>query len=201
MDLFIKTLKNLIYEEKNMRVIVGISGASGVILGIRLLEELQKNNVETHLIISSIAKDIMEYETNYSITDVEKIATFVYDENDLNAIVNSGSFKFDASVIIPCSMKTLSAISNGYGDNVISRVADVTLKERRQLIIVPRETPLRTVHLENMANISREGAIILPAMPGFYHKPQTLDDQINFIVGKILDIMNIDNNLFTKWKQ
>ncbi|MBE6485612.1 MAG: UbiX family flavin prenyltransferase [Methanosphaera stadtmanae] len=184
-----------------MRVIVGISGASGVILGIRLLEELQKNNVETHLIISSIAKDIMEYETNYSITDVEKIATFVYDENDLNAIVNSGSFKFDASVIIPCSMKTLSAISNGYGDNVISRVADVTLKERRQLIIVPRETPLRTVHLENMANISREGAIILPAMPGFYHKPQTLDDQINFIVGKILDIMNIDNNLFTKWKQ
>lgn len=184
-----------------MRVIVGISGASGAILGIRLLEELQKNNVETHLIISSTAKDIIEYETEYSISDVEKIATYVYDENDLNAIVNSGSFKFDASVIVPCSMKTLSAISHSYGDNVISRVADVTLKERRQLIIVPRETPLRTVHLENMTNLSREGAIILPAMPGFYHNPKTIDNQINFIVGKILDIMNIDNNLFTKWKQ
>ena len=124
-----------------MRVVVGISGASGAILGIRLLEELEKNNVETHLIISSTAKDIIEYETDHSVPDVEKIASFVYDENDLNAIVNSGSFKFDASVIIPCSMKTLSAISNGYGDNVISRVADVTLKEKRRLIVVPRETP------------------------------------------------------------
>lgn len=184
-----------------MRVVVGISGASGAILGIRLLEELNKNDIETHLIISSIAKDIIEYETDYSVEDVEKLASFVHDENDLNAIVNSGSFKFDASVIIPCSMKTLSAIANGYGDNVISRVGDVTLKERRQLIVVPRETPLRTVHLENMTSLSREGAIILPAMPGFYHKPLTLDDQINFIVGKILDIMDIDNNLFTKWKQ
>lgn len=184
-----------------MRVVVGITGASGAILGIRLLEELEKNNVETHLIISSTAKDIIEYETDYSISDVEKIASFVHDENDLNAIVNSGSFKFDASVIIPCSMKTLSAVSNGYGDNVISRVADVTLKEKRQLIVVPRETPLRTVHLENMTNLSREGAIILPAMPGFYHKPRTLENQIDFIVGKILDIMDIDNNLFTKWKQ
>ena len=184
-----------------MRVVVGISGASGAILGIRLLEELNKNDIETHLIISSIAKDIIEYETDYSVEDVENIASFVHDENDLNAIVNSGSFKFDASVIIPCSMKTLSAITNGYGDNVISRVGDVTLKERRQLIIVPRETPLRTVHLENMTQLSREGAIILPAMPGFYHKPVTLDDQINFIIGKILDVMDIDNNLFTKWKQ
>ncbi len=184
-----------------MKVVVGISGASGAILGIRLLEELKNNNVETHLIISSIAKDIIEYETDYSVEDVENIASYVHDENDLNAIVNSGSFKFDASVIIPCSMKTLSAISNAFGDNVISRVGDVTLKERRQLILVPRETPLRTTHLENMTKLSKEGAIILPAMPGFYHKPKSVDDQINFIIGKILDIMNIDNNLFTKWKQ
>lgn len=184
-----------------MKVVVGISGASGVILGIRLLEELKKSNVEIHLIISSVAKDIIEYETGYSIEDVENIANFVHDEDDLNAIVNSGSFKFDASVIIPCSMKTLSAISNGYGDNVITRVADVTLKERRQLIIVPRETPLRTIHLENMTKLSHEGAIILPAMPGFYHKPETIDDQINFIIGKILDVMDINNKLFTKWKQ
>lgn len=186
---------------KIMKVVVGISGASGVIYGIRLLEELNKVNAETHLIISSIAKDIIEYETDYTISDVESLASYVHDENDLNAIVNSGSFKFDASVIIPCSMKTLSSISNGYGDNVITRVGDVTLKERRQLIIVPRETPLRTVHLENMTKLSKEGAIILPAMPGFYHKPNTIDDQINFIIGKIFDIMNINNNLFTKWKQ
>lgn len=184
-----------------MRVVVGISGASGVIYGIRLLEELSKIEVETHLIISAIAKDIIEHETGYSVSDVEKLADFIHNENDLNAIVNSGSFKFDTAIIIPCSMKTLSAISNGYGDKVITRVADVTLKERRQLIVVPRETPLRTVHLENMVKISKEGAIILPAMPGFYHKPETIDDQINFIIGKIFDIMDIDNNLFTKWKQ
>lgn len=184
-----------------MRVILGISGASGAIYGIRLLEELKKVNAETHLIISEIAKDIIEYETDYSITDVESLASFVYDDSDLNAIVNSGSFKFDASIIIPCSMKTLSAICNGYGNNVINRVGDVTLKERRQLILVPRETPLRTVHLENMTKLSREGAVILPAMPGFYHKPENIDDQINFIIGKIFDIMNINNNLFTKWKQ
>lgn len=184
-----------------MKIVVGITGASGVIYGIKLLEELKKKNIETHLIISDIAEDIIEYETNYLVKDVKKIADFNYNENDLNAIINSGSFKFDATIIIPCSMKTLSAISNGYADNSITRVADVTLKERRTLIIVPRETPLRTVHLENMTNISREGGIILPAMPGFYHKPETIDDQINFILGKILDVLNINNNLFTKWKQ
>lgn len=184
-----------------MKIVVGITGASGVIYGIKLLEELKKKNIETHLIISGIAEDIIEYETNYLVKDVKKIADFNYDENDLNAIINSGSFKFDATIIIPCSMKTLSAISNGYADNSITRVADVTLKERRTLIIVPRETPLRTVHLENMTNISKEGGIILPAMPGFYHKPETIDDQINFILGKILDVLNINNNLFTKWKQ
>lgn len=184
-----------------MRVVVGISGASGVIYGIRLLEELQKVDVETHLIISKIAEDIIKHETSFSLDDVNNLADFVHNEDDLNAIVNSGSFKFDTAIIIPCSMKTLSAISNGYGDKVITRVADVTLKERRQLIVVPRETPLRTVHLENMTKLSREGAIILPAMPGFYHNPQTIDDQINFIIGKIFDIMNIENNLFTKWKQ
>lgn len=184
-----------------MRVVVGISGASGVIYGIRLLEELKKADIETHLIISSVAEDIIIHETDLKIEDVEEIADFVHDEHDLNAIVNSGSFKFDTAIIIPCSMKTLSAISNGYGDRVITRVADVALKERRQLIIVPRETPLRTVHLENMTKISKEGAIILPAMPGFYHNPETIDDQINFIIGKIFDLMDIDNNLFTKWKQ
>lgn len=184
-----------------MRIVVGITGASGVIYGIRLLEELKKADIETHLVISSVAKEIIEYETEYSVSDVENIASYCYNEGNLSAIINSGSFKFDATIIIPSSMKTLSAISNGYADNTITRVADVTLKERRTLIIVPRETPLRTVHLENMTKISKEGGIILPAMPGFYHKPKTVDEQINFIIGKILDILNINNNLFTKWKQ
>ncbi|WP_455646012.1 UbiX family flavin prenyltransferase [Methanosphaera sp.] len=184
-----------------MKIVVCITGASGVIYGIRLLEELKKENIETHLVISSIAEDIIEYETKYTVDKVKSIADFNYEEKDLNAIINSGSFKFDATIIIPTSMKTLSAISNGYADNSITRVADVTLKERRTLIIVPRETPLRTIHLENMLTISKEGGIILPAMPGFYHKPQSIDEQINFILGKILDILDIDNNLFNKWKQ
>ena len=177
-----------------MRVIVGITGASGVIYGIRLIEELNKNNIETHVIISDVACDIIEYETSYTIDYIKEISSYTYNENDLFAIINSGSFKVDATVIIPCSMKTLS-------DNAITRACDVTLKERRTLIISPRETPLRTIHLENMTNLSREGAIILPAMPGFYHKPESIEEQVDFIIGKILDILDINNNLFTKWKQ
>lgn len=184
-----------------MRVVVAITGASGVIYAIRLLEQLNKIDAECHLVISQIARDIICHETEYSVDDVIGLADYYYEEKDLTAKINSGSFYFDTCIIIPCSMKTLSAISTGYADNTITRVADVTLKERRKLIIVPRETPLRTVHLENMANISREGAVVLPAMPGFYHKPETIDNQIDFIVGKIFDILKINNKLFTKWKQ
>lgn len=185
----------------NMRVVVAITGASGVIYAIRLLEELNKISAECHLVISQIARDIITHETDYDVEDVIKLADYYYEEKDLSSRINSGSFYFDTCIIIPCSMKTLSAISTGYSDNTIVRVADVCLKERRQLIVVPRETPLRTVHLENMTQISREGGIILPAMPAFYHNPETLSDQIDFIVGKIFDIMKINNKLFTKWKQ
>jgi len=184
-----------------MKIVVAITGASGVIYAIRLLEELKKAGIETHLVISEIAEEIISHETDYSVEDVNNLADYTYDEHDLTAKINSGSFYFDTAIIIPCSMKSLSSISNGYADNTISRVADVTLKERRRLIIVPRETPLRTVHLENMTRISREGGIILPAMPAFYHNPQSIDDQINFVIGKIFDILQINNNLFTKWKQ
>ena len=183
------------------RIVVAITGASGVIYGIRLLEELKKENIETHLIISNIAEDIIYHETDYSLEKVKSLANYYYEEKDLTAVINSGSFEFDCAIIIPCSMKTLSAISNGYADNAITRVSDVTLKERRTLILVPRETPLRTIHLKNMTRVSEEGGIILPAMPGFYHKPQNIDDQVNFIIGKIFDILKINNNLFTKWKQ
>lgn len=184
-----------------MRIIVAISGASGIPYAITLLEELKKENVETHLVISKVAKEIIPHESRYTPQEVEELADFIHREDDLHAIVNSGSFQFDAAIIIPCSMKTLSAIANAYGNNTITRVADVALKERRTLIIVPRETPLRTTHLENMTKLSREGAIILPAMPAFYHNPESVEDQLNFIVGKIFDIIGIDNKLFTKWKQ
>ena len=147
-----------------MRIVVAISGASGVIYGVRLLEELNKTDIETHLVISKTAEDIIKHETTYTPETLERLADYVHEENDLNAIVNSGSFHCDTAIIVPCSMKTLSSISNAYADNTITRVADVALKEQRRLIIVPRETPLRTKHLENMTSLSREGAIILPAM-------------------------------------
>lgn len=181
-------------------IIVGITGASGVIYGIRLLESLKKLNIETGLVISDAAKTVIKYEENKAVEDIIDIADNYYDFHDLTASINSGSFKFDGLVIVPCSMKTLSSIANGYSDNTITRVADVALKEKRQTIIVPRETPLRTVHIENMLSLSKEGAIILPAMPAFYSERETIDNQINFIVGKILDSLKIENDVYKRWK-
>ena len=181
-------------------IIVAITGASGVIYGIKLLETLNKLNIENCLIISDTGKIVIESETKYKVKDIIKLADNYYDFNDLTSSINSGSFKTDGLVVVPCSMKTLSAIANGYGANTITRVADVCLKEHRPTIIVPRETPLRTIHLQNMLNLSKEGAIILPAMPGFYSKHDTLDDQITFIVGKILDSLKIENVIYERWK-
>jgi 4-hydroxy-3-polyprenylbenzoate decarboxylase len=132
---------------------------------------------------------------------LKTIVNKYYDPDDLTTAINSGSCRFESMVIAPCTMKTLSAISNGYASNAVTRAADVALKERRNLIIIPRETPLRSVHLENMLNISREGGVILPAMPGFYHKPEKIQDMVDFIVGKILDILKIDNHLYQRWQQ
>ncbi|MBE6498294.1 MAG: UbiX family flavin prenyltransferase [Methanobrevibacter sp.] len=181
-------------------IVIAITGASGVIYGIRLLEALKELKIENSLIISDAAKTVINSETDYKIEGIIDLADNYYDFNDLTASVNSGSFKADGLVIVPCSMKTLSSIANGYGANTITRVADVSLKERRPTIIVPRETPLRSIHLQNMLTLSQEGAIILPAMPGFYSNPKTLDDQIDFIVGKILDSLKIENNLFKRWE-
>lgn len=188
-------------------IVVAITGASGTIYAVKLLEVLKKLNIETGLVVSNPAKIVMNYElgtdsnTNFDIDldYLKSLATNYYESNDLTASINSGSFKFDSVVIVPCSMKTVSAIANSYCDNSISRVADVALKERRPLIIVPRETPLRTAHLENMGSISKEGGIILPAMPAFYHNPNDLNDIYDFIVGKILDSLKIDNNEFKRW--
>ncbi len=183
-----------------MKILLSIVGASGSIYGIRLLEELKKNNVETHLIISSGAKKIIEHETSFKTNDLKKKADFYYENKDMFAGPASGSFKIDAMVISPCSMKTLSAIANGYGDTLTSRAAICTLKEERKLILVPRETPLDLSSIKNMEKAKLAGATILPAMPGFYHKPEKIEDLVDFIVGKILDQLGIKHRLFKRWK-
>ncbi len=181
-------------------IIIAITGASGAIYAIQLLKTLKELNKKTGLIISDAAKIVIEQETNFKVKDIIKLAHKYYKFNDLTASINSGSFKFNSLIIVPCSMKTLSSIANGYSANTITRVADVCLKENRKCIIVPRETPLRSTHIKNMLNLSQEGAIILPAMPAFYSNNTTINDQINFIVGKILDSLNIENNIYKRWR-
>ena len=180
-------------------IVIAITGASGVVYGKRLLEVLKDLGKETALVITDPAKIILEYELGIKEEDIKILASEYYLPRDLTSSINSGSFQFESMVIVPCTMKTLSAIANGYANNAVTRAADVTLKERRKLVIVPRETPLRSVHLQNMLTVSKEGGIILPAMPGFYHRPQTNDEIIDFIVGKILDVLGIDNNMFDRW--
>ena len=183
-----------------MKVLLSIGGASGSIYGIRLLEELIKSKVEVHLIVSDGAKKILDHETKYKYNDLKKKSNFCYDNDNLFAGPASGSFHLDAMVVAPCSMKTLSAIANGYGDTLTSRAASCCLKEERKLILVIRETPLDLPGIKNMISAKQAGATILPAMPGFYHKPQKIDDLVDFIVEKILDQLKIKHSLFKRWK-
>lgn len=182
-----------------MRIIVGISGASGAIYGIRLLEELKARGIETHLIISRWGEVTIDKETNYTVEQVKALASKVYDEDNLAAAVSSGSFKNDGMVIAPCSMKTLSGIANGYAEDLLIRAADVALKERRRLILLVRETPLNPVHLENMLKLSRLDVTIMPPVPAFYSLPRTIDDMVNHTVGRVLDQLGVENQLFTRW--
>ena len=194
-------MKYYILREDKM-IVIAITGASGVIYGVELLKALKELNIETGLLISDSAKIVMKYELeDYDLEEIKSLASHYFEANEIDSSINSGSFKFDSLVIIPCSMKTVSAIANGYASNSISRVADVALKERRNLILVPRETPLRDVHLENMLRISKEGGIILPAMPAFYHNPKGIKDMTDFIVGKVLDVLKIDNEMFKRWEK
>ncbi len=186
--------------EKNRRFVVGITGASGVIYGIRLLEVLRKAKIETHLVMSLAAKITITAETDYAVPTVEKLATKVYRHNDIAAAISSGSFRTDGMVIIPCSMHALGALASGVSDNLLLRAAEVTMKERRLLILVPRETPLSLIHIENMERLSRAGVCILPAMPGFYEKPKTVAQIVDHLVGKVLDIAGVENDLFKRWK-
>lgn len=182
-----------------MRLIVAITGASGVNYGRRLLEVLHKKNVETHLIISQTAKKVIKHELDVAEKDVENLADCVYEADDWGSPVVSGSFQNDGMVIIPCSMKTLAGIAHGYSDNVILRAADVMLKEKRKLVLVPRETPLNAIHLRNMLELAENGVHIVPAMPAYYHKPKSIDDLVGFVVGKVLDILGIEHMLYRRW--
>jgi 4-hydroxy-3-polyprenylbenzoate decarboxylase len=184
------------------RLIIGISGASGVIYGIRLLEILgQLPEVETHLVVSTAGAQTIGLETDYSVAEVTALADVNYRFNDIAAAISSGSFKTAGMVVIPCTMKTLAGIAHSFSDNLLLRAADVVLKDRRRLIIVPRETPLHLGHLRLMIQVVEMGAIVVPPMPAFYHRPQSIDDIINQTVNRILDLLDIELpvDLFDRW--
>lgn len=182
-----------------MRLVVGITGCTGVDYGVRLLEVCGKREIETDLIISPAAEKILKLESDAERCDLEEMATRSYDYDNLGAPISSGSVETDGMVIVPCSMKSIGAMANGVSDNLITRTADVTLKEERKLVLVPRETPLNRIHLDNLAKLSRSGGTVLPAAPGFYHSPEGINDLIDFIVGKILERFNIDHQLYQSW--
>jgi flavin prenyltransferase len=183
-----------------MEITVGISGASGVQYGIRLLEVLAEKGIKTHLVLTDAAKQIIEIETNYTPEAVERLATWSYAQKDFSAPIASGSYRTGGMVIAPCSMKTLAAVANGVSDTLLTRAADVCLKEERKLILMTRETPLNLIHIENMLNVKRAGASILPACPGFYSRPKTLEDLIDIMVGRTLDLLRIENEIYHRWK-
>ena len=181
------------------RIVIGISGASGVIYGVRILELLRETNFETHLIISKAGRLNIELETDYKPDAVEAMAEFTHDHNDMAAPLASGSFLTEGMVVVPCTIKSLSAIANSYNENLLVRTADVTLKEKRKLVLVVRETPLHVGHLRLMTMAAEMGAHLLPPVPSFYHQPQTIDDIINQTIGKIFDYLGIRHELFTRW--
>ena len=184
-----------------MRLIIGMSGASGVIYGIRLLEALkEESDVETHLVMSDSAKMNINLETVWSVKDVQALADQLHSNRDISASIASGSFGTDGMIVAPCAIKTLSAITNSYADSLIVRAADVVLKECRRLVLVPRETPLHTGHCELLYRASQLGAIIAPPMPAHYIKPQTVDDLVNHHVGRILDLFGVDCGFVQRWK-
>jgi len=183
-----------------MKLVVGVTGASGTIYAYRLLETLrQRKDIETHLIMSDWARSTLETETEYKVEDMRKLASAVYGNSDMGAAISSGSYKTNGMIILPCSMKTLASIACGYCDTLIARAADVTLKEGRTLVLSPRESPLNPIHLENMLKLSRIGVRIVPPMPAFYGKPTGLDDLIDFHVMRLLDQFDISIKDAGRW--
>ncbi|AXI25578.1 aromatic acid decarboxylase [Methanofervidicoccus sp. A16] len=182
-----------------MKVVVCITGASGVCYAKRLLEVLRDKGVEVSLIVSESGKKVIEHELDVDLDYLIGLSHEYYENSDLFSPLASGSHIFHSVVVIPCSMKTLSAVANGYSSNLICRVCDVAIKEKRKLILMPREMPLSSIHLENMLKLSKLGTIIMPPIPAFYGKPKTVNDMVDFVVGRILDILGIPNDLFKRW--
>lgn len=182
-------------------IVIGISGASGVIYGVRMLGLLKDKGFETHLIVSEAGKKNIEIETSYKASEVAAMASYTYDNDDIGAGLASGSFLTQGMVVIPCTIKTLSGIANSYTDNLLVRAADVTLKEKRKLVLVVRETPLHKGHLRLMSMAADMGAHILPPIPSFYHQPKTIDDIIDQSIGKVFDYLGIAHDLFRRWGQ
>jgi len=180
-------------------IVVALTGASGAIYGIRLLEVLRKKNVTVHLVASPSAEITLRLETRTTVKALKLLATKYYDVNDLAAPIASGSYHVEGMVIVPCSTRTLGAIANGISDNLITRAAEVCLKEKRPLVMVPRETPLDEIHLRNMLAVAHAGAIVLPASPAFYHQPNNINQLVDHVVGKILDVIGIEHALFRRW--
>ena len=181
------------------RIVVGITGATGVVYGVRLLAHLRDAGVETHVVISQWGARTLLHEMNVSRRDVEAMATAVYAPGDMGAAISSGSFRTDGMVVAPCSAKSLAAIAHGFGDSLIHRAADVMLKERRTLVLLLREAPLSAIHLENALTATRAGAVILPPMPAFYQLPRTIDDVVNHTVARVLDQFDIDLPDALRW--
>jgi flavin prenyltransferase len=188
-------------KESTMKIIVGITGASGAIMGVELLKALRNQpQCETHLVISDGAKKTLSLEGGPDIKDVIELADHYYDINNMGALIASGSFKTDGMIIIPCSMKTLASVVHGYADNLLSRAADVCIKENRKVILVPREMPLSKIHLKNMLEAAEIGCAIIPPVLTFYNQPKTLQDQINHLIGKILMQFGLNHDTFSPWK-
>lgn len=181
------------------RVIVGITGASGTIYGVRLLEVLRDLGVETHLVLSEAARRVAGLETGYGVGEIEALADYSWVNDEIAAPIASGSFRTSGMIVAPCSIKSLSAIAHSYNDSLLARAADVCLKERRKLVLVVRETPLHLGHLRLMAEVTEYGAVVLPPMPAFYHRPETIADLVDQTVGKVLDQFGLEHDLFRRW--
>jgi flavin prenyltransferase len=181
------------------RLVVGISGASGVIYGVRLLQALKNLPVESHLVMTRTAEVTLAHETRMKVSEVRRLADVVHRIDDLAAAISSGSFRTIGMIVAPCSMRSLGEIANGISSNLLTRAADVVLKERRKLVLLARETPLHAIHLRNMAALAEMGAIIAPPVPAFYNKPKTLDDIVDHTIGRVLDLFDLDTGRVKRW--
>lgn len=184
---------------KKRRIVVGVSGASGAIYAYKLIKVLVNSGIEVHLVASKAGREVLKYECGVDMQELTSMVYKVYDVNRIDSAIASGSFPCESMVVVPCSMRTLGSLAGGITDNLLTRAADVTLKEGRKLVLVTRETPVHAIHLENMLKLSRAGARIVPACPGFYHNPKTIEDLVDMLVGKICDTLNVENDLFERW--